>query len=174
MIKKFALYPFAARVTDFRVGQAVQWMITSHYGSSFVGTVIGIFPATDKVHVQWPHQVGQHSPEDLLPVSDALGVRPTVVDLLSPSVANQGLPQAAQVQVLTAHLKKSASVMKAAFINKGSNLNEVDNFNKVSSMFGDQLPDNQIRMLVSSLYDREKAKDNAVYLTVVYDLMHDA
>jgi len=118
--------------------------------------------------------VSTFSPEDLIPVTESIGIRPTVVDLLSPSVPSQGLPQAPQVQVLTAHLKKASSVMRSALLNKNAKLNELDNFNKVSSTFGDNLPDEQIRLIVSSLYDREKARKNAVYLTVVYDLMHEA
>lgn len=174
MFNKFALYPFAARPSDFKVGQSVQQLITSHYGSVLVGVVIGVFPSIDKVHVQWPHQVGQHSPEDLIPVSDAIGIRPTIVDLIQPSVGSQGLPQPPQVQVLRAHLKKASSVMRAAMFNKHAHLNEVANFNQVSSEFGDCLSDEQIRLIVSSLYDRDKARDNAVYLTVIYDLMHEA
>jgi len=178
MFKKFALYPFAAKTSDFKVGQTVQLMITSHYGSSFVGTILALHPSIDKVDVQWPHQIGRHSPEDLLPVSDALGVRPTVVDLMVPSKddpkvigAVGGVPSAAQVGVVVSHLKKLASVMKEARLLKNEGDTELSTFTKVSSMFGDNLADEDIRLVVSSLFNRDVAFQNAVYLTVIHDLI---
>jgi len=177
MIKKFALYPFAAKTTDFKVGDSVQQLITDHYGSVFVGTVIAVRPSVDKVDVQWPHQIGSHSPEDLLPVSEALGIRPTVVDLMVPAstakgvAAIGGVPSAVQVQVVQAHLKKVAKLMKDALILRADGHNEVSNFTKVSSAYGDALSDDQVRLIVSSLYNKDKARRNAVYLSVIYDLI---
>lgn len=177
MISKFALYPFAARPSDFKVGQVVQQLITSHYGSAFVGTIIAIFPSIDKIDVQWPHQIGRHSPEDLLPVSDALGVRPTVVDLMVPSkdvkVVDSlgGVPSASQVGVVLSHLKRLAKVMKQARQNKIEGSDEVQNFLRVSSIFGEAVTDEDIRLVVASLYRKNVAEENAVYLTVIHDLI---
>jgi len=181
MINKFSLYPFAAKPSDFTVGQKVQQLITSHYGSILVGVVVALHPSIDKVDVQWPHQVGRHSPEDLIPVTDALGleptVRPTVANLLLPDVSPEvttlvgGVPSTQQVAVVTAHLKKLASVMKAAFASKSSGNSEVKTFTKVSSLSGDSVADEEIRLIVASLYDRSVASENAVYLKVIHGLI---
>jgi len=177
MISKFALYPFAARTSDFKVGQTVQQLITSHYGSAFVGTVVAVMPSIDKVDVQWPHQVGRHSPEDLLPVTDALGVRPTVIDLMVPSKDQEvvhslgGVPSASQVSVVLSHLKRLAKVMKQARHLKNEGTDEVQNFLRVSSTFGEAVTDEDIRLVVASLYHKHVAQENAVYLTVIHDLI---
>jgi len=187
VINKFALHPFAVKPTDFSVGQTVQMLITSHYGSAFLGTVVAIVPETDKVHVQWPHFVGMHSPEDLIPVTTAIGVepsiqqsRPSVVDLMVPTTKNAkvlefvgGLPTVSQVSVVQSYLKKVSKAMKDSIEFKLSGLNEVETFSKVSSTHGDSVSDQEIRLVVSSLFNKEVANTNAVYLTVVYDLMND-
>lgn len=189
MIKKFALHPFASRATDFKVGQSVKIMITSHYGSSFIGTVLALHPSIDKVDVQWPHQVGRHSPEDLLPVSSNLGeepairaanekVRPTVVDLMVPSSTSSkvvdfvgGIPTSSQLSVVASHLQKSAQVLKDAMSLKREGSSEMEVFSKVSSAHGNRVSDEEIRFIVSSLFDKKVAYENAVYLTVVHDLI---
>ena len=177
-MKKFALYPFAAKTSDFKVGQTVQQLITSSYGSSFVGIIVAVHPSIDKIDVQWPHQVGRHSPEDLIPVTEALGIRPTVVDLLIPSHNNPeavsqlgGLPSSAQLAVVNAHLKKLAKAMKIARSSKKSGFGEVKSFSKVSSVMGDMISDEDIRLIVASLYNKDIAEENAVYLTVIHDLI---
>lgn len=169
MHKKFALTPFGAKTQDFHVGQSVQLLITSHYGSAFIGTVVGIFPSADKVHVQWPHQIGQHSPEDLLPVTEAIGIKPTVTHLLSSDRNNSSSP--AEVAVVAAHLAKVAKALKAAYSLKLQGLSEVSTFTKVSSIAADSVSDEEIRFVVSSLFNPELAQENSFYLTVLRNLI---
>ena len=170
MHKKFALTPFGAKTQDFHVGQSVQLLITSHYGSAFIGTVLAIFPSTDKVHVQWPHQVGQHSPEDLLPVTEAIGIKPTVTHLLSSDKSNSSSP--AEVAIVTAHLSKVAKALKLAYSLKLQGLSEVSTFSKVSSLAADEVSDEEIRFVVASLFDSHLAQENSFYLTVIRNLLN--
>ena len=178
MIKKFALYPFGAMTKDFKVGQSVQRVITDHNVSAWVGTVIALHPSIQKIDVQWPTETYRHDPEDLVPVNEALGIRPTIVDILVPSREDRqvidavgGVPTAAQAIVVKSHMQKMAKVMKRAYQLKHDGMSELNNFAKVSSELGEYAQDEDIRLIVSSIYNREIAEPNAVYLTVVRDLM---
>jgi len=149
--KKIALYPFGASARDFKVGQKVQRLITSSTASVFVGTVLAVNPSIEKVDVQWPIGIVREDPEWLIPVSDSLGIEPTVKSV------SAKIPTDTVWNMAMMHLSKLANIFSDANALKSIGKNEVYTYDVLSSNYGQSIADNTIREVVTAAYQGKKA-----------------
>lgn len=74
-----ALYPMMSAAETFRPDDCVRKFISEQAVTPYIGVVTHVVPATQKVHVQWPHGNEAEAPETLVPVNPEIAGFPTAL-----------------------------------------------------------------------------------------------
>lgn len=158
-----ALYPAMVAAEEFQKGDCVCKIISNSQRSPFVGTVVQVIPATQKVVVQWPLENVHESPEMLVKVNPFIHGRPPLKDMgystYEKELADKRpliITAKAKMAIRVAHTfatKIIGKLIDDINIHAENGLSDVQTYNRLFEKYGNICSDHIIRSSIEKVYE---------------------